>query len=62
MTGNVENNFMQTLQKDSTIAQDIQEIFEQQAQDYRIVSFYETKFFNRSLGLVRPPQYVLYSL
>lgn len=52
ITGNVKNNFMQTLQKDSTIVQDIQELFEQQAHDYRIVSFFETKPFNRHVGLV----------
>ena len=52
ITGNVKNNFLDTLQQNSTIAQDIQEIFEQQAQDYYIVSFYETKPFNKHLGLV----------
>jgi hypothetical protein len=52
ITGNVKNNFMETLQQNSTIVQDIQEIFEQQAQDYHIVSFYETKPFNKHLGLV----------
>ena len=52
ITGNVKNNFMETLQQNSTIAQDIQEMFEQQAQDYHIISFYETKHFNKHIGLV----------
>jgi hypothetical protein len=51
ITGNVKNNFMETLQKNSTIAQDIHELFKQQAQDYSIVSFYETKPFNKAAGL-----------
>lgn len=42
VTGSVKNNFMETLQKNSTGAADIHELFKEQAQEYRIVSFYET--------------------
>lgn len=52
VTGNVKNSLMETLQHGSTIAQDIQEDFEQQAQAYQIVSFYETKPFRKHTGLV----------
>ena len=51
LTGGVKNNFMETLQKNSTAAADIQELFKEQAQEYRIVSFYETLPF-KGLGLV----------
>jgi protein SERAC1 len=52
ITGNVKNNFMETLQKNSTIAADIHELFIQQAHDYQIVSFYEMKPFTKHIGLV----------
>lgn len=45
------NNFMENLQKNSTSAADIHELFKEQAQEYRIVSFYETLAFKR-FGLV----------
>lgn len=56
LTGNVKNNFMGTLEKDSTMAADIHEYFKQQAQDYQIVSFYETKPFRPGAGLVKTLQ------
>lgn len=43
---------METLQKHSTIAADIQELFKEQAQDYQIVSFHETLPFKPGVGLV----------
>ncbi|KAF7511349.1 hypothetical protein GJ744_004914 [Endocarpon pusillum] len=42
LTGSVKNNFLETLQKNSSGAADIHELFMEQAQEYRIVSFYET--------------------
>lgn len=41
-TGSVKNNFMETLQKGSTSADTIQEMFKDQAIQYKIVSFFET--------------------
>lgn len=52
LTGNIKNNFMETLQKNSTVAADIHELFKEQAQEYRIVSFYETVPFKPGVGLV----------
>lgn len=43
---------METLQKNSTGAADIHELFKEQAQDYSIVSFYETLPFMPGVGLV----------
>lgn len=52
LSGSVKNNFMETLQKNSTGAADIHELFKEQAQEYKIVSFYETLPFKPGLGLV----------
>jgi hypothetical protein len=43
---------MEILQKNSTGAADIHELFKEQAQAYRIVSFYETLPFKPGVGLV----------
>jgi hypothetical protein len=42
---------METLQKNSPGAADVHELFKEQAQEYRIVSFYETLPF-KPVGLV----------
>lgn len=52
LTGNIKNNFMETLQKNSTGAADIHELFKEQAQEYLIVSFYETLPFKPGSDLV----------
>ncbi|KAL9111404.1 MAG: hypothetical protein Q9187_007923, partial [Circinaria calcarea] len=52
LTGSVKNNFLETLQKNSTGAADIHELFKEQAQGYRIVSFYETLPFKPGFGLI----------
>ena len=43
---------METLQKNSTGAADIHELFKEQAQEYQIVSFYETLQLVPPFGLV----------
>jgi hypothetical protein len=58
LTGGVKNNFMRTLQKDSTIAADIHELFKEQILDYQIVSFYETMPFKPGVGLVSLPLFL----
>ncbi|KAL9116819.1 MAG: hypothetical protein Q9187_006653 [Circinaria calcarea] len=52
LTGSVKNNFLETLQKNSTIAADIHELFKEQAQRYRIISFYETLPLKPGFGLI----------
>jgi len=42
ISGSMKNNFMDTLQKGSTNAEAIHELFKEQAMNYKIVSFFET--------------------
>lgn len=51
-SGSLKNNFMETLQKGSTNAEAIHELFKEQAMDYKIVSFFETLSYKTGLAQV----------
>jgi hypothetical protein len=48
---NPSNTFMDHLQKDSFLSEDLQHLFKHQVENYHILSFYET--LHDSVGLVR---------
>ena len=50
---NPQNNLMEALKTDSIFADSLVQSFRHQLEDYRIISFYETRPF-KGLGLVRP--------